>query len=64
MLRIIFYLSIFMFQLSVQATAQEYQIDRAFYHDTQNELLIDDVTSVQFKPYSGTLRLGYQAGAT
>ena len=64
MLRIIFYLSILMLQLSAQATAQEYQIDRAFYHDTQNELLIDDVTSIQFKPYSGTLRLGYQAGAT
>jgi signal transduction histidine kinase len=64
MLRIFFYLFIVMLQLPVQATAQGYQIERSFYQDTQNEVLIDSIANVQFQPYAETLRLGYQSGAT
>jgi len=64
MLRIITYLFFFAFHLSAHAEAPVHQIDSAFFQDTQNEVLIEDVAKVQFKPYSGILRLGYQSGAT
>ena len=64
MLRIIIYLVTLIFQLSAQAATQESQVDHYFYQDTRNDVTIDSVSNVQFKPYSGTLRLGYPSGST
>jgi len=64
MLRIIYFLFILCFHLAAQASAQDYQIDRAFYQDTQNNLSIDAIEKVQFRAYSGTLRLGFQSSPT
>ena len=64
MLRIICFLFFLSFQLATQAAASDYKINSYFYQDIENNLTIDRVEKVQFKPYVGTLRLGFQSSPT
>nr|WP_315229612.1 hypothetical protein [uncultured Limnohabitans sp.] len=64
MLRIICFLFLLSFQLVTKAAASDYKINSYFYQDIENNLTIDRVEKVQFKPYVGTLRLGFQSSPT
>jgi signal transduction histidine kinase len=51
-------------QVSVLAAETRYRIDTAYHHEESSTLTLEEAQLLDFKPYSGELRLGFVKGET
>lgn len=64
MKRLLFLLSLLLFQVSLHAGGGDYRVQTAYLHTHDNALTIDSAAVQDFTPYEGTLRLGFKTGET
>jgi signal transduction histidine kinase len=64
MKRLCFLLFVLMFQMSVYAGQDRYEIETAYFHDGQQKHTLESAQAQTFKPYPGQLRLGFTEGET
>lgn len=57
-------LLLLLFQMSLSAGQDRYEIDTAYFHDEQQTHTLQSVQGQTFKPYRGQLRLGFTGGET
>jgi signal transduction histidine kinase len=57
-------LLLLLFQLSLQAGQDRYEIETAYFHDGQQKHTLESAQAQAFKPYRGQLRLGFTKGET
>jgi signal transduction histidine kinase len=57
-------LLLLLFQLSLQAGQDRYEIETAYFHDGQQKHTLTSAQAQAFKPYRGQLRLGFTEGET
>ena len=57
-------LLLLLFQLSLHAGQERYEIDTAFFHDDQQTHTLESIQAQEFQPYRGQLRLGFTGGET
>jgi signal transduction histidine kinase len=64
MKRLCFLLFVLMFQMSVYAGQDRYEIETAYFHDGHQKYTLESAQAQTFKPYPGQLRLGFTEGET
>ena len=64
MKRLCFLLFLLMFQMSVYAGQDRYEIETAYFHDGHQKYTLESAQAQTFKPYPGQLRLGFTEGET
>jgi len=57
-------LLLLLFQLSLHAGQERYEVDTAFFHDDRQTHTLESAQAQAFKPYQGQLRLGFTGGET
>ncbi|WP_300552646.1 ATP-binding protein [Limnohabitans sp. Rim8] len=57
-------LLLLLFQLSLYAGQERYEVDTAFFHDDQQTHTLESIQAQAFQPYRGQLRLGFTRGET
>ena len=60
----LFCLLLLLFQLSLHAGQDRYEIETAYFHDAHQEHTLESAQAQEFKPYQGQLRLGFIGGDT
>jgi signal transduction histidine kinase len=60
----LFFLLLLFLQAQAHALVPGYTVERAYWHDAQNQAAMEDMAQAPFAPFVGRLRLGLQQGAT
>jgi signal transduction histidine kinase len=60
----LFCLLLLLFQLSLHAGQDRYEIETAYFHDAHKGHTLESAQAQEFKPYQGQLRLGFIGGET
>lgn len=64
MKRLLCLLLLLLFQLSLHAGQERYELETAYFHDEQQKHTLESILTEEFKPYRGQLRLGFVDGET